>query len=115
MREFDTGATRNDDTDQLDYEGFLHPVFVKRYAEYMHRHRIQADGKVRSSDNWQRGMPADTYIKSLLRHVVDLWLIHRGRSSEAREPLYDALMAIVFNVQGYLMELERRKNGKQHS
>lgn len=106
MREFETGATRNDDTDQLDYEGFLHPLALKRYAEYMHKHRFQGDGKLRSSDNWQKGMPKESYAKSLIRHTMDFWLAHRGQESHAREDIEDALCAIIFNAQGYLRELQ---------
>lgn len=102
MREFDTGATRDDDDDKLDYEGFLSPLVLRRYAEYMHRHRIQADGTARTSDNWQKGMPRDEYMKSMWRHLWDVWFEHRyNKSSAAKE---DALCALMFNVMGYLYE-----------
>jgi len=51
MRTFKTGATRNDDTGKLDFEGFLSPIALEKFAEYMHKNRIQADGNVRDSDN----------------------------------------------------------------
>src|SRR5687768_4320669 len=35
MREFETGATRNLDNGKLDYEGFLSPLVMERFAEYM--------------------------------------------------------------------------------
>ena len=54
MRTFDTGATRDSDNDKLDYEGFLSPLVLRRYAEYLHKHRKQSDGKIRTSDNWQK-------------------------------------------------------------
>ena len=57
MRNFDTGATRDVDTNKLDFEGFLSPVVLERYAEYMHKNRVQADGNLRDSDNWQKGIP----------------------------------------------------------
>jgi hypothetical protein len=103
MRKFTTGATRDEDTTKPDYEGFLSPIVIKRFGEYMNKHRIQADGKVRDSDNWQRGIPKDAYIKSLLRHIMDLWLEHRGYKS--REGVEDALCAIMFNSMGYLHEV----------
>ena len=103
MREFTTGATRNNDEGKFDYEGFLSPAVIDRFAEYMHKHRVQADGKLRDSDNWQKGMPRDAYMKSGYRHFMDWWKEHRG--IESREGLEEALCALLFNVQGYLHEV----------
>jgi len=103
IRVFDSGATRDADKAE-DPEGFLHPLVVKEYTKYMASHRQQADGAYRSSDNWQRGIPKDAYIKSAWRHFLDIWLHHRGYVSSAREPLISALCALLFNVQGYLLE-----------
>jgi len=103
MRQFDTGATRDVEDGKLDYEGFLSPLVLHRFAEYMHLHRVQADGIARDSDNWQKGIPKDAYIKSGFRHFMDWWLEHRGYPS--REGLEDALCALLFNVQGYLHEV----------
>jgi len=58
MRTFGGGATRNSDQGKPDYEGFLSPLVIIRYGEYMTRHRVQADGNIRDSDNWQKGIPA---------------------------------------------------------
>ncbi|RLG10713.1 hypothetical protein DRN73_07140 [Candidatus Pacearchaeota archaeon] len=111
MRTFKSGATRDDDESKNDYEGFLSPIVIKRYADYMTKHRVQADGKLRKSDNWQKGIPKDAYIKSGYRHFMDWWLEHRGYKS--REGLEDALCALLFNVQGYLFEvLKEKENGK---
>jgi hypothetical protein len=103
VRKFLTGATRNTDKDKYDYEGFLSPVVLERFAKYMHKHRIQPDGKLRDSDNWQKGMPKDVYIKSLFRHFMDLWKAHRGYSS--RDGIEDALCGIMFNTMGYLYNI----------
>lgn len=111
MRIFETGATRDDDTNKFDYEGFLSPMVLERYAEYMHSHRVQADGKLRDSDNWQKGITLVAYIKSLWRHFFDVWKIHRGLG-----PIFDkkdghvvtvdeALCAVIFNASGYLHEV----------
>jgi hypothetical protein len=106
MRNFATGATRDDDTNKFDYEGFLSPFALERFATYMQEHRIQADGKPRASDNWQRGIPTEAYMKSMLRHVMELWRLWRGgnRSGKAFE---DTLCAIQFNQQGLLHEATR--------
>src|SRR2546421_13037312 len=63
-RQFDTGATRDADTGKLDYEGFISPLVDRRYAEYMHRCRLRnvpAGQTIRASDNWQKGIPVETY------------------------------------------------------
>ena len=107
VRTFDTGATRDRDDTKVDPEGFLSPAVLLAYCEYMHKHRVQSDGSLRDSDNWQKGIPLDAYMKSLLRHVFDLWMEHRGLPS--REGLKDALCGIIFNVQGYLFEVLKKE------
>lgn len=107
VRTFETGATRDTDEGKLDYEGFISPRVLQGFAEYMHKHRIQSDGTLRDSDNWQKGMPYDEYLKSAFRHFVDVWLHRRGERDLAREPLEEALYALMFNVQGMLFELTR--------
>lgn len=102
MRRFDTGATRDDAEDKPDYEGFFSPIVIQRYGEYMLKHQVQADGTLRSSDNWQKGIPKDEYIKSALRHTLDWWLEHDGHLSRAG--LQDALCGVMFNAMGYLHE-----------
>jgi len=109
MREFASGATRNSNESKLDYEGFLSPLVLERFAQYMHGHRKQADGKLRDGDNWQRGMTLVTYMKSKLRHDADLHAMHRGipRNDEFGQPWTkeNLCCAIMFNTMGYLFEL----------
>ena len=107
MREFSTGATRDDDTEKLDFEGFLSPLVLHRYAQYMHEHRKQADGKMRDSDNWQKGMPEKAYMKSLWRHFMDVWMIWREHTPKGKI-WEDTLCAVLFNVQGLLFEALRK-------
>ncbi|MFA5378845.1 MAG: hypothetical protein WC455_24040 [Dehalococcoidia bacterium] len=112
MREFNTGATRDTDNGKIDYDGFLSPLVIKRYGEYMNKNRVQADGKIRDSDNWQKGIPLCAYIKSLWRHFVDVWTLHRNEyNGDANltyasvDELEEALCAVIFNASGYLHEL----------
>jgi len=108
MREFSTGATRNDDENKLDYEGFLNPFCEYVFAQYMHEHRKQADGVFRASDNWQKGMPRVQYLKSLVRHVHELRLIFRENDPNDLEDVsktLKTLSAIWFNTQGLMLEL----------
>lgn len=127
IREFDTGATRDSEDGKLDYEGFLSPLALRRYAEYMHKHRTQSDGNVRASDNWQKGIPYTAYMKSLWRHLVEFWTEHRFFTILKEDPYsneYDPneiallqednreeiLCAIIFNAFGYLHELIKENN-----
>lgn len=114
MRQFESGATRHTDEGKLDYEGFLSPHVLKRYAEYLDEHRTQADGKLRDSDNWQQGIPLTVYMKSMLRHMMDVWGQHREENyappSALRKAHEDALCAVMFNVMGYLYEILKERN-----
>ena len=105
MREFDSGATRDNIGDKPNYEGFLSPLVLEEFGRYMHQHRYQADGELRDGDNWQKGIPTDAYMDSLIRHMMDIWLHHRGYPEKAREDLKEALCAVMFNVQGLLYNL----------
>lgn len=107
IREFDTGATRDTEDDKLDPEGFLSPVVILGYCEYMHRNRTMADGSLRESDNWQKGIPLDSYAKSMWRHMLDFWLVHRNYDHCARDDVHTALYGIIFNAMGYLHELDK--------
>lgn len=104
IRSFDTGATRDTAQDKLDYEGFEHPAVFKRFAEYMHANREQSDGTLRASDNWQKGIPQDVYLKSLYRHYLEVQKLMRSDNPNADEIL-DALAAIRFNASGLMLEI----------
>ena len=104
MREFDSGATRDTDEGKLDFEGFLSPEVLYEFAQYMNKNRIQADGATRPSDNWQKGIPKDAYMKSAWRHFHDWWWFHRQGEDADFEAMREALCAMLFNVQGYLFE-----------
>ena len=109
MRKFKTGATRDTDDTKNDYEGFLCPLVIEEFGNYMTVHRKQADGELRDSDNWQKGIPQEAYMKSMWRHFHQLWKLHRGypvfdeRDGRPIDKI-EALMAVLFNVQGYAHE-----------
>ena len=110
IRKFDTGATRDVDINKPDYEGFLSPLVIEEFGRYMHKHRMQNDGTLRSSDNWTKGIPKDAYIKSGYRHFMDWWLIHRNFKEKSREDIKEALCALMFNTMGYLFEVLKDEN-----
>lgn len=108
MRSFETGATRNQDASRVDPEGFLSPLVIERFCEYMNINRVQKDGSLRDSDNWQKGIPKDVYMKSAWRHFLHLWLRHRGMTvndAHAAHTMEEDICALLFNLQGYLHEL----------
>lgn len=112
IRKFKTGATRDSDEGKHDLEGFYSPIVVNRFAEYMTKNRVQSDGSLREGDNWQKGIPMDQYMKSMLRHVHDVWLKHRG--FESRDEIEESLCAVIFNAQGYLFELLKKRKYMQN-
>lgn len=112
VRKFNTGATRSADAGRPDPEGFLSPLVIDAYCQYMGRNRLQPDGTVRDSDNWQKGIPLMTYMKGLWRHMHHAWTRHRGYAvtdPKAAESLEDDLCAVIFNASGYLHELLVKK------
>jgi hypothetical protein len=102
LRSFSTGATRDTAQGKLDPEGFTHPLVMEQFYKYMSMNRLQSDGSLRDSDNWQKGIPKQAYMKSLKRHCDDVWLEHRGFNSE--NGILSALCGIMFNAMGYMHE-----------
>ena len=112
MRQFSSGATRSTAEGKLSYEGFLSPFVLERYAQYMHEHRVQADGRLRRSDNWQNGIPRREYLESTLRHLIDIWKAMRtvgwkDINEENDKVLQDAICGVMFNMMGLLYEILR--------
>lgn len=104
MRQFETGATRDSDSGKPDFRGFLSIPVIRLFGRYMHKHRQQADGQMRASDNWKKGIPQTAYIESGWRHWLDLvqeWEKGNGLTPELEE----AIGAMMFNVMGLAHEL----------
>lgn len=117
VRTFETGATRDTDQGKPDYRGFLSPEVLRRFGQYMSKHRVQTDGSLRDSDNWKKGIPQKAYLSSLLRHVVDLWYDLENPKQQGApgvaEEIEELLCAVLFNTQGLLHErLLGRDTGK---
>jgi len=110
VRTFGTGATRDLDDSKLDYEAYFSPAVLDRFAQYMHGKQRMADGSVRAGDNWQKGIPHESYVKSLLRHAFDVWKLHRGLPASEDEET--ALCAVMFNAMGKLHEVLKAKGAK---
>ena len=121
IRTFESGATRDTSADKHDPEGFISPLVIDRYNEYMHKNRLQTDNSLRASDNWQKGMGFAVFMKSIWRHFLDVWKLHRGYKCIRTEKgkvliitMEEALCGLLFNTMGYLHEyLQRDKISDQ--
>jgi len=102
-RVFSSGATRDTDEGKYDFEGFLSPLVLCRYAQYMHKHRKMADGSLRASDNWQKGLPIKECMKSAFRHFMHLWALYRGWF-DSEDDTEETLCATIFNLNAILHE-----------
>ncbi len=99
MRTFNSGATRSNDEGKIDPEAALSPLVLTAYCEYVRSHRFQGSQDARSDDNWQLGISPTSYMKSLLRHVLEAWRVHRYGGA-----MNDILFAVMFNTMGLLHE-----------
>lgn len=114
VRHFESGANRDTEAGKIDFAGALAPEVLAAFGRYMHSHRELPDGTVRSAGNWKHGFPRDVILRSLLRHVMDLWLIEETGKSvrpETGEPvdIDDALGGVLFNVQALWLETLRSR------
>ncbi len=103
IRTFDTGATRDQDENKHNFDGFLSVPVMRRYARYMHANRVQSDGTLRAADNWKQGIPIQSYRESMWRHFFDVL-----DELDAGENPEESLCALKFNVDGMLHEVLKR-------
>ncbi|KKN12804.1 hypothetical protein LCGC14_1012780 [marine sediment metagenome] len=111
-RKFDTGATRDNVEGKLDYMKALSPIVLRRYVQYLDKHRTMPDGSLREFDNWKQGIPLDVYHSSNGRHFFAAWLLEEGYEvSDNHGPVNeeDALCGELFNTMGRLHELLKAK------
>ncbi len=98
---------------KIDPEAALSPLVLTAYCEYVRSHRLQGSKDARSDDNWQLGISPTSYMKSLWRHLLEAWRIHREipayKGENVAENMNDALCAIIFNAQGMLHERLKKK------
>lgn len=108
MRVFKTGAIRDIVDGKLSYIRGLSPIVLRRYLQYLDKHRLQSDGSLREFDNWKHGIGQDVYMDSLGRHFMDMWLLHSGFPTTDNHGSVDkesVLCAIMFNAMGMLHEI----------
>jgi len=110
IRTFDSGATRDTAQGKLDYLKALSPIVLRRYVQYLDKHRLQPDGSYRDFDNWKKGIPQEVYISGGGRHFMDTWLLTEGYVTEDNHgpvEIEDAICAQLFNLMGRLHEMLR--------
>ena len=105
FRKFPSGASRDTAIGKLDIARYIHPLVLKRFAEYMLEKQTMPDGTTRSGDNWQKGIPPQELLSSLQRHNLDIWL--HMKDQDATENLSDALMGALFNTMALMLHVER--------
>ena len=116
VQQFTTGAYRDKSDNKPDFEACFSPLVLARYAQYIASKRnvpTFKDNGVRPDDNWQMGIPKESYMKSKIRHTIASWTIHRGfKAFDEKGDLVDleeALCAELFNTMGYLFEVLKEK------
>jgi Domain of unknown function (DUF5664) len=102
IHHFGTGAVRDTQTGKPNFYECMSPLAYWRFGEYM----AKASAKY-GEDNWTKGIPIDSYMKSLERHLVKLkaelkYGIHL-------EPGVDHAAAIMFNIMGLMHQQEVAK------
>jgi len=112
IRNFDSGATRDTVEGKLDYVKALCPLVLRRYVQYLDKHRLQSNGSMRDFDNWKKGIPREIYHSSKGRHFFADWLLEEGyKVSDNHGPVdeEEALCGELFNTMGKLREILRAK------
>ena len=98
---FATGAKRITEGKE-DYIESLSWLALKRYAEYM-----DESAKRYGRGNWLKGIPIDSFEKSLVRHLQK-YLCKKYYGIDL-EPNVDHEAAMLFNIQGLMHEQEKAK------
>jgi hypothetical protein len=100
MREFETGAVRDSEDGKEDYIETISWTAFRRYAEYMTGKKSKY-----GAGNFKKGIPIESYEKSLVRHVQK-YLANKYENGDF-EKEEDHLSAILFNVFGIIHEEEK--------
>lgn len=103
-RKFDTGAVRDAETGKEDFTEGVSWLALKRFAQYMDSKAVRY-----GRGNWRKGIPPESYIKSLARHLQKFLVEWEDGICEEHD---DHLSAMVFNLFGIMHELELHKNNK---
>lgn len=108
LRQFSSGAIRDNNENKPNYAGFTSPLILKAFGNYMQKHQILPDGSKRNADNW-KGLFGENHMQVCYeckcRHDHDLALYMDGYGDWARDNLLDVLCAIKFNVDAMIYKI----------
>lgn len=108
VREFSTGAIRDNDDTKEDYIETISWTAFKRYAQYM-----TGKKKKYGAGNFKKGIIDMSYQQSMVRHIQKyLANLYENDDTEREE---DHLSAILFNVFGLIHNEEQRKKNKDYA
>ena len=99
---FKTGAVRDSQKGKVDFVETVSFTAHHRFAQYM-----TGKKKKYGAGNFKKGIPIESYEKSLLRHVSQYFRNKYENGND--EPKEDHLAAIRFNVDGIMHEEEIAK------
>ena len=102
-----TGAVRDNQEGKEDYIETISWLSFQRYAKYMTKMAEKY-----GSGNWIKGIPIESYERSMLRHIQK-YLANKQYGAKL-EPEIDHLSAAWFNLMGIMheQEMHRIKNEK---
>jgi hypothetical protein len=99
ITKFKTGAIRDTQNNKEDYIETISWIALKKYAQYMTTKKSKY-----GSGNFKKGIPIESYEKSLVRHIQKYLANKYELANE--EPNEDHVSAIIFNALGILHEQE---------
>lgn len=102
ITQFNTGAIRDDQEGKPDFIETLSYTALRRYIGYMTEKK-----KKYGAGNFKKGIPIDSYEKSLMRHI-DKYMRNKYENGQD-EPNEDHLSAMIFNIFGIMHEEEQTK------
>jgi len=103
ITQFDTGAIRDSQEGKIDFVETISYTAFARYAHYMTGKKAKY-----GSGNFKKGIPIESYEKSLMRHIHK-YMVNKYEHGDLERD-QDHLAAIVFNVFGIMHEEEMAKN-----
>lgn len=99
---FSTGAIRDTQSGKTDFTETISFTAHNRYAKYMTKKKEKY-----GAGNFKKGIPIDSYEKSLLRHIDKYFRNKYENGNDEKDE--DHLAAMRFNIDGIMHEEEMDK------
>lgn len=101
LTKFKSGAIRDSGVGKEDYIETVSWTALKKFAQYMTSKKSKY-----GSGNFKKGIPVESYEKSLVRHVQKY--IANKYEGGNEEPEEDHISAVIFNAMGILHENSKK-------